>query len=203
MPGLKTIAFVVAASALAALPANAAILTFQAPLTGTAENPDVVTPGTGLVRVDVDDVANTIRVRTYWSGLIGDTIASHIHCCTTPDLNVGVAVGPGTLPGFPLGVKSGWYDVTLDLLAAGTYTAAFLNNAVFGGGGTVPGARNAIIAGLNNGRAYYNIHTVTFPGGEIRGQLSAVPEPGAWGMLIAGFAAAGTVLRRRGKPALA
>lgn len=39
------------------------------------------------------------------------------------------------------------------------------------------------------GRAYFNIHTVMFPGGEIRGHI-AVPEPVTLLLLLGGLAAA-------------
>ena len=53
---------------------------------------------------------------------------------------------------------------------------------------------NVLIGAMNagGGRAYYNIHTAQFGGGEIRGNLT-VPEPatlslliGALGLLVAG-----------------
>jgi hypothetical protein len=44
-------------------------------------------------------------------------------------------------------------------------------------GGTIPLAEAALIAGIQNGTTYLNIHTVNFSGGEIRGQLEPVPEP--------------------------
>lgn len=48
------------------------------------------------------------------------------------------------------------------------------------------------------GNAYVNFHTVQFAGGEIRGAITqAVPEPATWAMMIMGFAAAGSALRRR------
>ena len=43
-------------------------------------------------------------------------------------------------------------------------------------GGTIPGAEAALIAGIENSATYFNIHTVNFPGGEIRGEL-LVPGP--------------------------
>ena len=56
---------------------------------------------------------------------------------------------------------AGTYDSTLDLLAAATYTADFITNF---GGGTVGGARDAIIQHLIAGETYFNIHTETVPG---------------------------------------
>jgi hypothetical protein len=67
----------------------------------------------------------------------------------------------------------------------------------------VDGARAALLAGLGAGEAYLNIHTQTFPGGEIRGNFALVPEPATWAMMIVGFGAAGAMLRRSRSPALA
>jgi hypothetical protein len=70
-------------------------------------------------------------------------------------------------------VKSGTYDHVLDLTSASSYNPAFVTLQ----GGTVAGARAALINGIQNGETYFNIHTVNFPGGEIRGFLAASPTP--------------------------
>ena len=46
----------------------------------------------------------------------------------------------------------------------------------------------AFTAALLAGDAYGNAHTSLFPGGEIRGQLNAVPEPGAFWLSLLPFA---------------
>jgi hypothetical protein len=40
---------------------------------------------------------------------------------------------------------------------------------------------------LNSGLWYFNIHTSTFGGGEIRGQILPVPEPSAWALMGLGL----------------
>jgi hypothetical protein len=72
-----------------------------------------------------------------------------------------------------LGVTSGTYDQTFDLSLSSFYNPAFVTLE----GGTVAGAEAALIAGLEGGATYFNIHTGMFPGGEIRGEIPAVPGP--------------------------
>src|SRR5829696_6689144 len=64
------------------------------------------------------------------------------------------------------------------------------------GNGTTLGAQVANILG---GHSYINFHTVQFGGGEIRGNIAAVPEPSVWAMMILGFAGIGYMAYRRRK----
>lgn len=195
---LASLAFSLAPLA-AATPAAAAELVFFSPL-----SPEVAgATGSGTVQVTFDTLAQTLAISSSWSGLSGTTTVAHIHCCTAvPGTGtVGVAVTPGTLPGFPVGVTGGTYATVLDLSLTSTYTGGFLTF----GGGSAAGASAALLAGMQSGRAYFNVHTSTYPGGEIRGFLTAVPEPGTWALLLVGFALAGGALRvrRAARPAVA
>ena len=92
------------------------------------------------------------------------------------------------------------------------------NDAVFtpfatGVGGTISGKwdvlegnNTTLTAQLPNilgGHSYINFHTTQFPGGEVRGNIGAVPELSTWAMMILGFAGIGVMAyRRKNKMAL-
>jgi hypothetical protein len=197
----KTLA-ALAISAAWAQPAQAATFVFFGQLSASNEiaATPVVSPGTGFTRATYDDVANTLRVEGQFARLVGTTTMAHIHCCTLPTGNAGVATTTPTLVGFPLGVREGSFDTTLDLTLASSFNPTFITN----NGGTVAGARARLVTGLFAGQSYFNVHTSSFPGGELRANLTAVPEPATWAMMIAGFAGVGGTLRsRRRVPAAA
>jgi hypothetical protein len=146
------------------------------------EAPGATGSGSGYFEFNED--LTTLLIDVTWTGLSGNTTVAHIHCCTTTagTGTVGVAVTPGTLPDFPVGVTSGSYQRLIDLTLAASFTSAFVTNFA---GGTLANAPQALLDGILDGKAYFNIHTNTFPGGEIRGFLAPVPEPGT--MLLSGL----------------
>ncbi|HEV2044382.1 MAG TPA: CHRD domain-containing protein, partial [Sphingomicrobium sp.] len=162
-------------------------------LDGSQESPMVATPGTGFTTVTYDDVLQTLRVQATFADLIGLTTASHIHIRPAFTPNGGVATQTPSFFGFPLGVTSGSYNNSFDLTLASSWNPAFIT----ANGGNTAGAEAAFFAGLQTGRAYLNVHTNFAPGGEIRGNLAAVPEPATWAMMLLGFGAIGFALRRR------
>lgn len=172
----KTVRRVLAIALLAALPgasADAATITFNALLGPEAAG----ATGSGTVQVVYNDIQRSLYIDVQWSDLSGNTTVAHIHGCTAlPSTGTaGVAVTPATLPGFPTGVQSGSYFTTLDLTQSSTYTSTFFASS----GGTTAGAEATLVAGMLAGTAYSNVHSNLFPGGEIRGFLAPVPDPGS------------------------
>jgi hypothetical protein len=178
--------------ALAAAPAHTQVTVFTAALNGASEVPPTGSPATGSATVTLDEALNTLLVNESFSGLIGGgATGAHIHCCAPPGVNGPVAVD--FVPnGFPLGATSGFYTHLFDLMNAATYGGGFLLAQ-----GSVLNARNTVVAGLLSGNTYANIHNGRFPGGEIRGQLIATPEPATLGLLALGLVGVAAITARR------
>jgi hypothetical protein len=171
---------------LAAVPMSAATI-FSTTLSGANEVPPVASAGTGSMLVTLD--VNTLSVSITFSGLTTPDVAAHIHCCGPVGVSEPIAV-PFTT--FPTGLTAGSFSASYDLTSAASYSDAFLT----ANGGTAASAEAAFLAGLNAGQSYGNIHTTLNPGGEIRGQLAAIPEP-TTALLAGGVLAILALLRRR------
>jgi hypothetical protein len=173
--------------------ASAGTIIYTGFLSGPNEVPPNASPGIGFALVTIDTVLNTMEVNVSFSGLVAGTTASHIHCCTAvPGTGTaGVATTTPTFAGFPLGVTSGTYDMVMDLTLASSYNPAFVTAT-----GSVANAEAVLLAGLAADDAYLNIHSTSFPGGEIRTFLVATPEPGTF-LLGAGSLLALAAWKRR------
>ena len=75
-------------------------------------------------------------------------------------------------------------DLVIDAVAGTIFSAWDLAE----GNGTTLAAQ---LPGLFASGLYFNVHTVGFPGGEIRGQITQVPLPASWLLLAIGLIALG------------
>jgi CHRD domain/PEP-CTERM motif len=123
---------------------------------------------------------NTIHITGSFSGLSGTWSADHIHGPAAPGVTANVLYGLQSLTTLNAGNTSGNIagDVTL---ADGT------------GGFTIAQQ----LSQLNSSLWYVNVHSSTFGGGEIRGQILPVPEPSTFGLIALGLGGAWWLARFR------
>ena len=113
-------------------------------------------------RPTVNDTDSSVHFVLQYSGLQATVTASHIHV-GQPNVNGGVTVffcGGGGRPACPQeGTVEGDF-VANDVLAL-TAQQLDLHNLA------------KLLAAIRAGKTYANVHTLTSPGGEIRGQIQA------------------------------
>lgn len=127
--------------------ASGAASVFTATLTGAQETPPNASPATGSATVVLDASQTTITADVTFSGLTANATAAHIH--TAP----AGTPGPVTFPfsGVPI-APGGCISEQSFLITP------------------------AQVADLQAGNMYVNVHSSTFPGGEVRGQLALAPS---------------------------
>ncbi|MBK6375519.1 MAG: CHRD domain-containing protein [Dokdonella sp.] len=146
-----------------AMPSVYGQVVYTTTLSGAAEVPPNASTGTGFATITYFPATSIMTLSMSFSGLSSSTTAAHIHCCTSSTTNVGIAV---LIPAFPNGITAGTYGNTFDMTLASSYSPTFVTAS-----GGVPAALQLLLDSMGNRRAYLNIHSVAFPGGELRGNL--------------------------------
>lgn len=136
---------------------------FIAHLSGDNEVPPVDTSGVGVSKVTLDDSGDALHFMLNVSNLNTAATQAHIHC--------GPVGQNGSIATFLL------HFVATGVEAHGRTAAGTITNADI-----IPIADSALCPGgisdlddlvdqIAAGNAYVNVHTLTSPGGEVRGQL--------------------------------
>ena len=157
-------------SLLLAQTAAATIIQLAANLDGSqaAAGAGTGSSATGQVSITLDDLTNEISWSGSFTGLGSSFLVAHFHGPALPNQNgaITVATAVTTSGGGLAGTSVGTATLTPTQVAD-------------------------LVAGL----WYWNIHSSTFTGGEIRGNIGVVPEPGTAALL--GLGVIGLALRGR------
>jgi hypothetical protein len=134
-------------------------------LTGFEEVPAVSTNGRGAIRIWVNDRTDQIRYRLTYGAMSSEVVQAHIHFAQR-SVNGGVAAflcaddpaAPGNPPTCP---------------DRGTVAGTVTPSDVIGPTeqGIAAGEFDALVGAMRAGVTYANVHSETFPNGEIRGQI--------------------------------
>ncbi len=155
----KCMASLVLAAATLVLPGVARADTYLwAWLDGASEVPPVQTPGYGFAYLYLPDDWSYLYYYVEFSDLLAPATQSHIHA------------GPAGSAGRHIFYLSGVPRAT-----AGSFEG-ILTAADFSPSGSITSYEQAIVAMMTGG-TYINVHSVGFPGGEIRGQTYLYEEP--------------------------
>jgi CHRD domain len=134
----------------------------KANLTGFQEVPAVSSFGSGTFTAVIDD-AQTITYELSFGGLNSPTLFAHIHLGQR-GANGGVSAflcGGGDKPACPTGGATDTVSGVID--AADVIGPA--------GQGIAAGEFDELVRAIRAGVTYANVHSMTQPGGEIRGQI--------------------------------
>lgn len=150
---------------------------FDAVLNGSQEVPPNASPATGFGLFELNDAETELAFEISYGDLLTGLTVAHFHrgaVGVNGPVVRGISVAEGAIPGTTSGLMSGiWKSTDASPLTP------------------------ALVADLKAGLIYVNLHTSLFPGGEIRGQIFAVPEPSAIVLSGLGLAVVTVIARRR------
>jgi hypothetical protein len=147
----------------AAANAEPALPGFGARLSGFQETPSIFSPATGTFEATIDVGKQEISYTLTYSGLSAPVTVAHIHFAQKHVAGAIIAFlcGGGGKPACPTSPGQAEGDVT----AANVIGPA--------GQGIAAGEFAEAIRAMRAGYAYANVHTATYPSGEIRGQINS------------------------------
>jgi hypothetical protein len=143
----------------------------SATLSGYQEVPAISTAGTADFTADVAQDGQSVSWQMTYSGIEGNVLQSHIHF-GQKSVNGGIAVFLCTnLGNGPAGTQA--------CPQQGTIRGTFGPSDVIGptAQGISAGQWDELLAAIDAGKAYANIHSSIWPGGEIRAQLNERGNP--------------------------
>jgi len=133
---------------------------FKARLSGFHEVPAISIAGTGHFRAHVDETETSLTFELRYSDLQAAPTAAHVHLGQA-GVNGGVMyfLCGGSKPACP----------NPPAVITGTVTASDIVGP--SGQGIAAGEFAEVLRAMRRGVTYANVHTSSFPGGEIRGQV--------------------------------
>ena len=139
---------------------------FMATLDGYQEVPTLSVAGTGTFRADLAVTGESLSYRLSYSDLTGPALFAHIHLGRPAIAGGVIAFLCDSTEGAPPGVP----DCPG---AGGTVTGTIEPDNVVGPAaqGIAPGEFDELVAALQAGATYANVHSDLFQPGEIRGQI--------------------------------
>jgi hypothetical protein len=140
----------------------------------------VLTDATGTLHLDLDKKTSTIAYTlTYTGPFTSDVQQAHIHFGKSRDSGgIVVWLCQTTAKPAPASVAAitPFCTTTPSPTATVTGTIMAANVLALAGQNVPAGVFDAIADALTSNTAYVNIHTLNFPGGEIRGQIHSEEE---------------------------
>ena len=154
-------------------------------LTPGSEIPPNATSASGFEQAPItyDDTTHQMTINIRFDNLSGTFTAAHIHGPATTIQNASILYDLGSFVSTFNAGTSGFIESPPI-----SGPALTLTDNPNGSGFTIADQESQLLSGL----WYINVHDTAFPGGEIRGQLTPVPEPQSYafaaGVVLLGFA---------------